>query len=177
MIHTMKLLTSPQSSPLMTPGSHRPWHRPHFHEYTCVYAEFQLNVCFEVRMTLSTDVTTLVYLMTTAAAAVEKHVGVIEDDLSLIKNELLITLLWMKNNSKLIPWLVSGRTRVGVVSRDSVPAWLLLPGGSTLNKTSQSWLQSSHPGQVIAVMRLDNRKVSCLMWLCAADETSDKIRS
>ena len=50
-----------------------------------------------------------------------------------------------------------GKTRVGVVSPDSVSAWLLLPGGSTLNRT-RAWLKSSPPGQVFAVMRLDDKK-------------------
>ena len=53
--------------------------------------------------------------------------------------------------------MTPGKTRVGVVSPDSVSAWLLLPGGSTLNRT-QAWLKSSPPGQVFAVMRLDDKK-------------------
>ena len=52
------------------------------------------------------------------------------------------------------------------MSQDSVSAWLLLPGGSTLNRT-QAWLKSSPPGQVFAVMRLDDKKkVSDTNRLC-----------
>ena len=52
------------------------------------------------------------------------------------------------------PGSVTKGQKYGLVSRGSVPAWLLLPSSGP----AHSWLNSSTPGGVFAVMRLDTRR-------------------
>ena len=115
-------------------------------------------------MTPSTNVKILVHMVTVVIAVLGKHVGVNEDELHLIRETFFHKLkCYINSSSDLTPGktlgrhVTPGKTRVGVVSPDSVSAWLLLPGGSTLNRT-RAWLKSSPPGQVFAVMRLDDKK-------------------
>ena len=76
-ICTIRLITSPQTSPQMTPGRRHP-----LHIYTSVFF-FQSHICCDVSMTPCTNIKTLLHLVTIGVAG--KHVGVIEDELYLMR--------------------------------------------------------------------------------------------
>ena len=60
---------------------------------------------------------------------------------------------WALMLCKILVAVQSRGKSVGVVSKDSVTAWLLVPRTGP----TQSWMKKSEPGQVFAVVKMDSK--------------------